>query len=94
MTDLPPAYPLQWPPARPRKTARRTARFSNGGGSLTVAVALARRKNELDRLGARYPVISSNVKLRRDGLPRSGQPEPRDPGVARYFQLGGRQHCT
>src|SRR5690606_4273383 len=28
-----------------------------------------------------------------DGLPRSGQAEPRDPGVALYFQLDGQPHC-
>lgn len=55
-------------------------------------VALARLKEELGRLGARYPVVSSNVELRRDGLPLSGRPEPHDPGVAVYFQLAGRPH--
>jgi len=93
MVDPTPAYPLQWPPRRPRKTARQKARFSSNGRSLTVAVALDRLNGELARLGARYPVVSSNVELRRDGLPRSGQPEPRDPGVAVYFHLGGQPHC-
>jgi len=36
-------------------------------------------------------VISSNLELRRDGLPRSGQRAPDDPGVAVYFVLDGRQ---
>ena len=94
MVDLPPpAYPLQWPATRPRKTARRTSKFSSNGSRLTVAVGLARLKDELGRLGARYPVVSSNVELRRDGLPLSGRPEPHDPGVAVYFQLAGRPHC-
>src|SRR5690606_37638439 len=28
-----------------------------------------------------------------DGLPRSGQAEPSDPGVALYFDLAGKPHC-
>jgi hypothetical protein len=58
-----------------------------------VADALSRLQRELDRIGARYPVISSNLELRLDGLPRSGQREPNDPGVAIYFDLDGKPHC-
>lgn len=57
--------------------------------NLTVAQAVARVQRELDRLGARLPVISSNLELRLDGLPRSGQRKPEDPGVAVYFRLDG-----
>jgi hypothetical protein len=60
---------------------------------LSVADALGRLQDELDRIGARYPVVSSNLETRLDGLPRSGQPEPRDPGVAVYFDLKGEPHC-
>lgn len=35
-------------------------------------------------------IISTNIVLRRDGLPRSGQKEPGDPGVAVYFKLDGK----
>ncbi|MDQ0303844.1 J domain-containing protein [Ancylobacter polymorphus] len=90
------AYPLQWP-NRPRKATRRRATFGTvkgyGKAPLTVAEAVERLSGELARLGARYVVISSNVELRRDGLPRSGQKEPADPGVAVYFQLAGKPHC-
>jgi len=41
-------------------------------------------------MGAKLPVISSNLPLRRDGLPYAGQAEPRDPGVAVYFQWKGK----
>jgi len=90
------AYPLAWP-NRPRKTSRRRATFGTMKGhsraALTVAEAVERLNGELARLGARYVVISSNVETRRDGLPRSGQKEPADPGVAVYFQLAGKPHC-
>lgn len=60
---------------------------------LTVAEARRRLQEELDRIGARFPVISSNLETRLDGMPRSGQREPADPGVAVYFELGGSPHC-
>ncbi len=60
---------------------------------LTVAQARERLEAELTRLGARGIVISSNVPLRRDGLPMSGRAEPADPGVAVYFTLKGQQRC-
>ena len=89
------AYPLQWPGGRPRTGAyrRKRASFSSDRRSLSVADALKRLQGELDRIGARYPVISSNVELRLDGLPRSGQREPDDPGVALYFDLKSEPHC-
>src|SRR5215831_6762463 len=86
MVDFPPpAYPLQWPATRPRKTVRRTSKFSSNGSRLTVAVGLARLKDELGRLGARASVVSSNIELRRDGLPLSGRPE----GRCRLFSARG-----
>lgn len=95
------AYPLQWPAGRPRKSSRKRATFgkkvNNGRWTeprdLTVADALGRLQDELDKVGARHPVVSTNLETRLDGLPRSGQAEPRDPGVALYFQLGGQPHC-
>src|SRR6185437_12281199 len=103
------AYPLSWPQHVKRRTqAQRTrAKFgksmtrynpdgtSHYGGkdSLSVADAIKRLFGELDRLGARYVVISSNVEIRQDGLPRSNRREPNDPGVAVYFQLNGKPYC-
>lgn len=97
------AYPLHWPAGRPRTavSSRQYGRFNkkqhngrwNEAKSLTVADALARLQDELDRIGARYPVVSSNLETRLDGLPRSGQREPDDPGVALYFDLKGEPHC-
>jgi hypothetical protein len=37
--------------------------------------------------------LSTNVALRLDGLPRSGQREPDDPGAAVYFKLKGKPRC-
>ena len=52
--------------------------------------ARERLADELDRLGARYVVLSTNMELRLDGQPRAGQSEPADPGVCVYFQLKDR----
>ena len=91
----PTAFPLQWPTGWPRAKYRQRAQFkqSNGRGwmdQLTVATARGRLSGELDKLGARYTVLSTNVELRLDGEPRSGQPEPGDSGTAVYFRLGGK----
>ncbi len=45
---------------------------------------------ELGRLGASSVVISTNVELRRDGLPMSNRLSPRDPGAAVYFTFKGK----
>ncbi len=42
---------------------------------------------ELQLLKAYKVIISSNVPLRRDGLPYANYRQPEDPGVAVYFQL-------
>jgi hypothetical protein len=98
-------YPLQWPASRPRTRAidRKSGRFSRkeyvGTNTwqttkeMTVSEAIKRLQSELDRIGATYAVVSSNLEIRLDGLPRSGQRQPDDPGVAVYFQLRGKSHC-
>jgi hypothetical protein len=48
---------------------------------------------QLKRLGADNIVVSSNVMLRRDGLPYANQRRPDDTGVAVYFTLKGQQQC-
>lgn len=56
---------------------------------LSVNDATTRVLQELGRLGVVRRddiVISTNVRLRLDGLPRSNEPEPSDPGVAVYWE--------
>lgn len=97
MTD---AFPLKWPQSKPRThpdkrryPVFRSARNGQGLRPVTVAVAIERLERELDLLKARYPVVSTNLERRLNGLPWSGQPDPRDPGVAVYFELAGKPHC-
>lgn len=56
---------------------------------LTLADAVARVLKELARFGVvdrGDVVISTNVPLKLNGLPRSGERDPDDPGVAVYWQ--------
>ena len=87
-------YPLEWPIGWKRTEGRRridapfrTKRTSNQ--RLTVILATERLESEVERLGARNPVLSTNVSLRLDGRPRSDE-NPFDPGAAIYFTFKGR----
>lgn len=109
MASDPCAYPLSWPTGVPRHRGERSsARFRKtelvpsglpSGASwrqhtdLTLAQALERVLDELRRFGAGRVVVSTNIELRLDGLPRSGRPAPTDPGVAVYFHLRKRPYC-
>lgn len=92
MTDGVAAYPLAWPPGRPRTPDRdrKGPAFRSAGRTITPAVARTRVSDEVDLIRGRLPVLSSNLELRLDGQPRAGQQEPRDPGVALYFRLADR----
>jgi hypothetical protein len=46
--------------------------------------------DELHRLGAQSIIISTNVSLRQDGLPKADDRQIADPGVAVYFTWKGR----
>lgn len=83
------SYPLHWPEGWPRAGHHKPAAFSK---QRTMAQARAFTMGELRKLGvpASTIVISSNVQVRGDGLPRSGQAQPNDRGIAIYFQLAGK----
>lgn len=97
-------FPLSWPFGWKRTPAghRKRAKFSKGsttyqnGGSrrtssaLTVPQGLDRLKIEMERIGARAIIISTNVELNSYGDPRGGRRDPDDPGAAVYFKLNGK----
>lgn len=98
MTDAPDTgYPLKWPAGWRRTSAawRKSAQFSHDRKPLTVFQAVRRVDDELERMGIEEVdiVISTNLKLRRDGLPRSDQREPEDPGVAVYWLTEKGPQC-
>lgn len=61
--------------------------------ALSISDAAARLAGELRRLGVVEGdwLISSNVKVRLDGLPYSNVAPPDDPGVAVYFRIGSER---
>lgn len=59
-----------------------------GQGTLRVLGALAQMGHAAETV-----VISSNLMLRHDGLPRSGQREPDDAGVAVFWGRGKSSRC-
>ncbi|MGN6109522.1 MAG: J domain-containing protein [Kofleriaceae bacterium] len=81
--------------ARFARKERQFRDYGNGNTSswttnkqLSIADAVHRVRQALERFGFNDDdiVISSNLGLRLDGLPRSGQREPADPGVAVYWR--------
>lgn len=78
-------FPLTWPMTWPRTEAwkRKNAQFADR----SIAKAVDKVLDELRMLNARDIIISTNLQLRQDGLPRSAQKRPGDPGVAVYFTI-------
>lgn len=76
------ANPLQWPEGWPRTARPAWSRFS---------VSFSRARNgimyQLDKMGVpdHRVVLSTNLPLRRDGLPYANTTEPDDPGAAVYW---------
>lgn len=83
------AYPLQWPEGWSRTPANR--RTKNSKFDVTPGRAIEDLYKELERLGAKDIVLSSNLTLTSLHRPASSQRNPDDPGIAVYFTLKGRR---
>jgi hypothetical protein len=81
-------FPLAWPIGRPRASSRDRSQFKT-----TLGRAIADVSGEVRRLGGSALVISSNLELRRDGLPYADSRVPTDPAVAVYFTLKKKPMC-
>lgn len=93
------AYPLAWPPGWKRTdtaaraygqfgtTKRMTGASWSSKEKISIAEATRRLREELGRMAVRDDdlVLSTNLRLRLDGLPRSDQAQPADPGAAIYW---------
>lgn len=79
------AFPLSWPLHKPRTDHWRVER-SAFDRKRTLATSRDLLVNEVKLLRGADLVVSSNIPLRLDGLPRSGYAAPRDAGVAIYFK--------
>jgi hypothetical protein len=100
-------YPLCWPEGwkRTPSDARKYGQFGTVDRSpgyarkrdMTVAVACERIAQNLSKMGIAEDdvLVSTNLKTRIDGLPRSDQAQPLEPGAAVYWRRGGgeRMQC-
>ncbi len=84
------AYPLQWPVGWKRNSNPKRSQF----GSRSIDASTRSLIGEVKRLnGIRHNwenvdcIISTDLKLRQDGLPYSSQRQPDDKGVAAYFKF-------
>lgn len=103
------AFPLSWPVSwkRTPDNDRRRAKFNTstsrnsygfrGKREVTITEAIERVLDELRGFGVsrENAIISTNLDVRLDGLPRSGQRAPTDPGAAVYWTRNAseRQRC-
>lgn len=109
MSELKRRYPLSWPAGWKRTKVRVSASFGKISSTSTGGQASYPRKRalsawdgaqrviqELAALGVDEgdALISTNLRSRLDGMPRSDDPEPADPGAVVYWQdKNGNQHC-
>ena len=84
------SYPLYWPEGRKRTKSydRQRSQFSGTFDKIRKELCA-----ELDRMGATKVVISSNLPLRADGMPRAGVHRLDDPGIAVYFKHNDKEMC-
>lgn len=81
-------YPLTWP-----NGWKRTPTWQRSHSPFKIDSterAMRELMDELGRLGARNIIISSNLKLRQDGMPYANQPRHDDEGIAIYFKRKGK----
>jgi len=84
------AYPLTWPAGW-----ERTPSYRRETGAFKMPLGRARDGllAEIGRMGGRRIVMSSNMQLRRDGLPYAQQGAIDDKGIAVYFERKGKPMC-
>lgn len=76
-------YPLSWSGGWKRCPSPCDSQFRDH----SIAKARDEALYQIELLNGRTIIISSNLRLRQDGLPMSNQRNPEDRGVAVYFSL-------
>ena len=87
MTDR---FPLVWPDHIPRTPAHDRAQ---GSFMVTPEKATQDLLKEVRLARGSDLILSTNVPVRRDGMPYASAKEPVDPGVAAYFTRKGKTIC-
>lgn len=80
------AFPLHWPAGYPRTAERKRSVFKGQ----TFFGGVKQILGEVRRLGGSECIVSTNIPLRKDGMPYSSTRIIHDPGVAVYFKLNSR----
>ncbi len=80
------AYPLQWPIGWNRTKHPALSRFGTHWDKPSIHAATQKLITEIRMLGGKDVIISTDLKLKQDGLPYSSQKEPEDRGAAVYFK--------
>lgn len=83
------ASPLYWPEGWKRTARRQRARFGDTNSFRETQEILA----ELQRMSVRGRdvIVSTNMRLRQDGIPYANQSAPADPGAAVWFTLKSQE---
>lgn len=79
------AYPLQYPNGWKRTKIPESSRFGSYNDKPSIHKATQKIVEEMRLFGGENLIISTDLKLRLDGLPYSNQKQPDDQGVAVYF---------
>ena len=81
------SHPLCWPEGWKKESEQIRSRFGKWDKPISVARATDFVLDELFRMGIPdyMVIISTNLQLRNDGLPRSNQREPDDTGVSVWW---------
>lgn len=82
------AYPLSWPFYRKRCVKPKNAPFKTTFGKARDLLV-----HEIKKIGGSNIIISTNIPLRRDGLPYASSTPVIDSGVAVYFNYKDKQMC-
>lgn len=99
VSDMTDAFPLQWPAGWPRTPAHKQDggnRFQKrngnswGGRPTTFAEARDSLFDELLKLGAKRPVVSTNHPVNKYGVPTESKRRVQDEAVAIYFEWNGK----
>lgn len=85
------AFPLAWPPGKPRTPRHKIERSRFEPASRPSEIRAI--QNEIRLLGGRDVIVSTNLRLKNDGLPYARDRSPEDAGVALYFTYKGGQKC-
>ena len=84
MSDM--RYPLAWPVGWPRTKLPEWSRFDH---KLTLGRSRDELVEEIGRMGGKKIILSTNIPVKKDGMPYANYKALSDTGVAVYFTLKG-----